>query len=196
MKRLRKCHFGKLHRSFLACKAEASDWCYITKDLKGNPNANGKLVSSALAPLIVVNGLKMEYCQFDSRATYRMGQIWKSELDYCLVTPTLAQCVKNFSIDWQTKLPSNNALIAVTFDRKSLSLAEGIGQSHDDRVLELGKIDYSTPRSKKPQHCQINMDQIDDTKFVQFLRTTPPLFRDLSEPLNVHELSHQFNQTM
>ena len=89
-----KCRFGKLRQSFISDKPVVKPWHYNAMDADGIPNHNGRRL--AAAPLTVLNGLSTDTEQFISRATYRVGREWKSELDYCILSPRLVYAVTDF----------------------------------------------------------------------------------------------------
>ena len=108
-----------------------------------------------------------------SRATYRVGREWKSELDYCILSPRLVYAVKDFMIDYQTALPSNHAPITVTFDLVCLKACGGLGYTMVERSKQLGQIDYSIPHTTTCK--QIKIDTVDWVKFTDHLQALPVL---------------------
>ena len=110
------CHFGNLRNSFLETAPAEADWAYVNIcDADKPPNQNARLVLTALSQMVPVNGLKTETTQYPSKFTYRQGQKWISELDFCFVTPDLVGSVDTFDIDNAQTLPSDHAPISVSF---------------------------------------------------------------------------------
>ena len=165
------CRFGKLRQSFISDKPVAKSWHYNAMDADALPNHNGKRLAAALAPLIVLNGLSTDTEQFISRATYRVGREWKSELDYCILSPRLVYAVKDF--DWL----SDNTSIQPCSDHCYVwpRVPKGLRRfgiyTMVERSKQLGQIDYSIPHTTTCK--QIKMDKVDCMKFTDHLQALP-----------------------
>ena len=78
-----------------------------------NGNANTLATICAESELIVVNNLRTPTSQFSSELTYRKGLVWKSELDTCIVSPSMLYCLSEFRVWQDMTLPSDHAPISV-----------------------------------------------------------------------------------
>ena len=84
------------------------------------PNGNANIVFSMCCEenLAVVNNAKIGNKHFNSKLTYKQGNVWTSELDLCLVSPNLLSHISNFNIIQDLSLPSDHSPLSFTLEHR------------------------------------------------------------------------------
>ena len=72
--------------------------------------------------LLVVNNLQSIDMHFKRKKTFRKGREWVSELDTCIMSKKLVECVTHFGVIYNDSLPSDHAPIVVTLKPPSSCL--------------------------------------------------------------------------
>ncbi|ELU18243.1 hypothetical protein CAPTEDRAFT_216360 [Capitella teleta] len=86
--------------------------------------------------MIVIGDLNARFRE-QRGLTYRKGTRWISELDSCLVSPTVLPNIKKFEINQSTQIPSDHAPVSLTVTTKKTpdavipSLQTTLEQSRD-----------------------------------------------------------------
>ena len=82
-------------------------------------NANANIIYSMCCEekLAIVNNAKIENKHFNSKLTYKQGNIWTSELDLCIMSPNLLNRITNFNIIQDFSLPSDHAPLSFTLQQ-------------------------------------------------------------------------------
>ena len=70
--------------------------------------------------LIVLNNLITPSRTFSGGYTYRQRNQWKSEIDLCILCPSLLDNIINFEIHRDITLPSDHAIISIKFEVKEI----------------------------------------------------------------------------
>ncbi len=87
-------------------------------------NDNAEVLSSTCmdTKLLVLNNLKTCKKHFVSDKAYRKRDVWISELDVCVVSPRLLDCINDFSVMHRIDLSSDHAPITVTVNVTGVDL--------------------------------------------------------------------------
>ena len=82
-------------------------------------NANANIIYSICCEekLAIVNNAKIKNKHFNSKLTYKQGNIWTSELDLCIMSPNLLNRITNFNIIQDFSLPSDHAPLSLTLQQ-------------------------------------------------------------------------------
>lgn len=80
------------------------------------PSENAFILSSICQEtnMLVLNNVKFGVHHFRSNKTYRKGREWVSELDTCIMSPSVLSRVTQFSVLQRESLPSDHAPITLT----------------------------------------------------------------------------------
>lgn len=88
------------------------------------PNENANTMSTLCVEhnLVVVNNLKYDENLFKSKLTYRKRNEWISEVDVCVASHKILDCIKDFFVCDDLDLPSDHAPIAVTVSPSAVDI--------------------------------------------------------------------------
>ena len=94
----------------------------VIPDRVNSTNENASIMSTVCVEqnLIVINNLKFNDMYYASNLTYRKRNDWVSELDVCIVSCNILQCIKEFSVNNDLSLPSDHAPIAIVLSPPSV----------------------------------------------------------------------------
>ena len=143
-----------------------------SQDRQNIPNSNARLIAHCLSDLVLLNNLKFRGHVFNGAQTFRQGTKWISELDVCLVSPSVLHAIDSFHVHKEVHLPSNHAPISVTMDVTKIE-----GRIDTERLLiragDLGSYPYP---SRKVTMCkrQIRMRDVDTQKALDILLNVQP----------------------
>ncbi len=109
--------FGKSVRE-LSCQPELQQQFYsypVLADQVQMPNENAVILLGICkeAKMLVLNNLKTPYKCFASDKTFKKGREWISELDTCVVSPSVVSKVCQFTVIHDEALPSDHAPITL-----------------------------------------------------------------------------------
>ena len=107
--------------------------------------------------LMVVNNLKHCEKYFKSNLTYRKRNNWISEIDVCIASYKILNCIQSFNVNNDLNLPSDHAPIAVALsptlvDRAALAVRAGALGDHATL--------YSRCQQKSKVKCPIKLCNI------------------------------------
>jgi hypothetical protein len=107
--------FGEARTLFLRGKDLPRETHYKpSPDPVSSPNSNAKYILNAASPLLLLNNLCTTTKYYKSALTFRQGARWISEIDGCLISPSLLKSITDFEVDQRTSLPSDHAPICLT----------------------------------------------------------------------------------
>ena len=160
-----------------------------SKDKIAGANQNGRHVIQLCedCELLVLNNLIYGERTFDGNLTFRRKNVWISEVDLCLIAPTLIDAITEFSINNDISLPSDHAPISISIDVACLSTFRLESLLH--RASSLG--DHAVLHTKHSQRRMTNrpirFEDIDIDQLRNNLQTTdPPLIQaDLDSNVKV-----------
>ena len=89
---------------------------YGIVDNGNNPNGKSLLDICLGSNLAVVNNVTTSHGSFPGALTYRQRRRWVSELDLCVVSRELINCVAGLTVNQDLRFPSDHAPVSVTFD--------------------------------------------------------------------------------
>ena len=89
-----------------------------------SPNENAQVLLGLCIDedLLIVNNLQTSEKYFQSALTYRQGQLWTSELDYCIISHEIMYIVDDFQIIQDRHLPSNHAPLSIKLLNPSIDV--------------------------------------------------------------------------
>ncbi|XP_045124370.1 uncharacterized protein LOC123512192 [Portunus trituberculatus] len=120
--------------------------------------------------LLVMNNLQTRDKYFPSKLTYRQGMQFVSELDLCLVSPNVIDCIHSFDVNQDVSLPSDHAPISVSLKPPSFNM-----NSLYDRACELGAhAALISPSHSRLVEKPIKFDSIDPEMFSAVLSLHDP----------------------
>lgn len=90
------------------------------------PNDNAYILSTICmdSKLLLINNLKTPTAHYVSNMTYKKGGVWLSEIDTCLVSPSVLGDVSDFSVIHNESLPSDHAPISVSITMNRINLED------------------------------------------------------------------------
>ena len=170
--------FGNERKGFLEEKYLPPQTKYTAQcDDVRKPNSNARYIQSALKELILLNGLSTDNKELSGALTFRKGPRWISELDSCLVSPTLLPFIEKFEINHSLQIPSDHAPISLNLGTEkhpelaNTTLQAILGRSRDLGIIQEDRIVPTTRPTKRP----IRMESIDAPRAREFLmRCNPP----------------------
>ena len=85
--------------------------------LDSTVNCNGRDILQVCSDnsLLVLNNLQSDENFFQGGLTFRRKKKWVSEIDLCLVSPSLLGCTKNLVVSQNTNDPSDHAPVSIDF---------------------------------------------------------------------------------
>lgn len=91
-----------------------------------NANDNARTLATLCSDekLIVINKLKTPTQYFPSKLTFKKTTEWKSELDVCIASTCVVQCLSEFCVWQDMSLPSDHAPISVTVSPPSVNITD------------------------------------------------------------------------
>ncbi len=104
--------FGPLVNEVIGKKQREAGWAYDpSPDGVAHPNQNAKHIARVCQSwhLVVLNNLRTAKQVYRGALSFRRGQNWISELDICLITPSLVDNVTSLRFDQSCHRPSNHA---------------------------------------------------------------------------------------
>lgn len=134
-------------------------------------NANGKVLQNIckIGKLVILNNLLTESIYFQGALTFRKRNKWISELDLCVLSRDLIECVTTFNINHDLSLPSNHAPISLVFNHDPNLRVKAELLSQRASQLDL----YVVPDKKKPRKNPIPYETIDVSLFTQNIIDVP-----------------------
>ena len=185
--------FGNAKARFLEDKPKHISWVYEdSPDPTANPNSNARHTITALQSLLLLNNLKTRDHYFKGALTFRQGNRFISELDVCLVSPELVDCICDYSVEQRLDLPSNHSPITVSVD---LSKCAVDMSSMLTRAKELGSHAVLCHYNSRPigKH-QVRISDLDSEAFNELIHTvTPPV---ITADSDVDEVISKMNDTL
>ena len=142
-------------RELFTKNMENATYC-ASKDKLQTPNSNARLLTHTLVSLVLVNNLQYKQRVFGGDLTIQQGNRWVSELNVCLVSPSLLDSLLSFNVH-HDKLPSNHAPISVTLQLASNMDTNGLL----GRASNLGSYLPTKPKEKSLCKRQIRMRTAD-----------------------------------
>lgn len=96
------------------------------------PSENAFILSSICQEtnMLVLNNIKLGGQHFLSSKTYRKGREWVSELDTCIMSPSVLSSVKQFSVLQRESLPSDHAPVALTMSLSTMDMKSLCTRAH------------------------------------------------------------------
>ena len=89
--------FGEARTSFLRGKDLPRGTHYKpSPDPVSTPNSNAKYILNAASSLLLLNNLSTKTKDYKSALTFRQGDRWISEIDGCLISPSLLESITDF----------------------------------------------------------------------------------------------------
>jgi hypothetical protein len=166
--------FGEARTSFLQGKELPPGTHYKpSPDPINAPNSNAKYILNAASPLLLLNNLSTPTKDFKSALTFRQGENWISEVDGCLITPSLLKAITEFKVDQRTSLPSDHAPIGIAIQTGPESSPSAADLKRRSKILgnhEELEASPNTPFSKRG----IRMDHLDPRLLKDELRAAQP----------------------
>ena len=96
----------------------------VIDDDVGHMNDNAEFLSAICidSKLVVLNNLKTPQRHFISGKTFRKRDTWVSELDTCIVSPSLVNHILDFAVIKRLDLPSDHAPISISVKEPGIHL--------------------------------------------------------------------------
>ena len=146
---------------------------YHVVDNTLNSNGRDALQVCTDNKLLILNNLQSDDKFFQGGLTFRRKKKWVSELDLCMLSPSLLSCTKSLLVSQDTSDPSDHAPVSIEFNftpdlvhpRSLLTRAEN---TSGHAVLMSDAYNQSLCRKPIPYH------HIDHVQFAEQLQDHPP----------------------
>ena len=139
-------------------------------------NGHGDLLQSICKSknLLILNGLSTGHISYNDSLTYRKAKEWISMLDLCIISSQLLPNVRLFTVNQNLTLPSDHAIVSLSFSNQNLSDCKNVLK----RAIDLSE--YNIPQKKviKRSICYETLNKKDVIE--QLKQIIPPPVNDVN----------------